>query len=98
MPLLVSSSGNSNPTISIAEKGTKYRVTASGDSYYVLMNGYKGSFTLENTGYSPKLPTIIYEDGTKSSSLYTTYQAKGISALKLFCQVNQVNDYYITFN
>ena len=98
MPLLISSSGESTPTVTVAVKGTKYRITAGGDSHYVVMNGYKGTFTLENTKYSSKLPTMIKTDGTVESTSYTTYSTKDVAALKVFVQVNHVVDYYITFN
>ena len=98
MPLLISNSGSSAPTVIEAVKGTRYRIAAGGDSYYVVMNGYKGNFTLGNTGYSPKLPDMIKTDGTVTSTSYTTYSAKDVAALKVFASTNHVVDYYVTFN
>lgn len=98
MPLIISASGNSAPTATVVEKGVRYEVIAGGDSSYVIMNNYTGTFTISNSGAISKLPTIINKDGTVLTSSYTTYSAKDISALKLFQQVNHISSYYITFN
>ena len=98
MPLIISASGSSNPTITSITKGTQYRITAGGDSAYVIMNGYSGTFTIANTGYAPKTPTIIYKNGTQETAEYTTYNANDIAALKVYQIVNHIVDYYITFN
>lgn len=99
IPLYVNASGSNNPTITPMTKGTTYTIAANGDSAYVIINGYIGTFVVTRDSYVPKLPTIIYKDGTQSTAQYdTVYNAKDIAALKVYQIPNNIVKYKITFN
>lgn len=98
IPLYVNASGSNNPTITPMTKGTTYNIIAGGDSAYVIINGYIGTFVV-TSGTVPKLPTIIYKDGTQSTAQYdTVYHAKDVAALRVYQIPNHIVNYQITFN
>ena len=95
MPLIVSGSGSS---VTKVNKGQRYQIAPSGDSQFVLINGYKGSFTISKWDYAPKNPDMIKTDGTKTSASYTTYDTKDYVALRISNGAGYQYGYYVTFN
>lgn len=98
VPLIVSASGSSSPSVTKINKGQRYQIAPSGDSQYILINGYKGSFTISKWDYAPKTPDMIKIDGTRTGASYTTYNAKDYVALRIFNGAGYQYGYYITFN
>lgn len=98
MPLIVSGSRDSSPSVTKVNKGQRYQIAPSGDSQYVLINGYKGSFTISIWSYAPKTPVMIKTDGTQTSASYTTYEAKDYVALRIYNGAGYQYGYYVTFN
>lgn len=95
VPLIVSGSGSS---VIKVNKGQRYLIAPIGDSQFVLINGYKGSFTISKWDYAPKNPNMIKTDGTKTSASYTTYDTKDYVALSISNGAGYQYGYYVTFN
>jgi hypothetical protein len=98
MPLIVSASRDSSPSVTVVNKGQSYLVAPSGDSSYVLMNGYTGNFTISKWDYAPSTPKLIKKDGTIVDAGYSTYIAKDYVASRIFNSPGYQYGYYVTFN